>query len=119
MTFPLYLVSLPLLDTRQIIYPLMYDQTLSWLDLLRRFVCVSLPLPRVKEFGISPSDIPFSQQQGGGGGSRAELSPTNTYEYDDFPTSPTRSLLSTTSTSYHPVPVVCSASHFTPGRGYP
>uniref|UniRef100_A0A8C8JYN9 Kinesin-like protein n=1 Tax=Oncorhynchus tshawytscha TaxID=74940 RepID=A0A8C8JYN9_ONCTS len=45
---------------------------------------------RVKEFGISPSDIPFSQQQGGGGGSRAELSPTNTYEYDDFPTSPTR-----------------------------
>ncbi|CAB1318016.1 unnamed protein product [Coregonus sp. 'balchen'] len=50
---------------------------------------------RVKEFGISPSDIPFSQQQGGGGGSRAELSPTNTYEYDDFPTSPTRSLLST------------------------
>uniref|UniRef100_A0A6Q2ZLS6 Kinesin-like protein n=1 Tax=Esox lucius TaxID=8010 RepID=A0A6Q2ZLS6_ESOLU len=45
---------------------------------------------RVKEFGISPSDIPFSQQQGGGGGGRAELSPTNTYEYDDFPTSPTR-----------------------------
>ncbi|CAB1352199.1 unnamed protein product [Coregonus sp. 'balchen'] len=44
---------------------------------------------RVKEFGISPSDIPFSQQQGGGGGGRAELSPTNTYEYDDFPTSPT------------------------------
>uniref|UniRef100_A0A674ACY6 Kinesin-like protein n=1 Tax=Salmo trutta TaxID=8032 RepID=A0A674ACY6_SALTR len=41
---------------------------------------------RVKEFGISPSDIPFSQQQGGGGGGRAELSPTNTYEYDDFPT---------------------------------
>ncbi|XP_036435311.1 kinesin-like protein KIF2A isoform X2 [Colossoma macropomum] len=31
---------------------------------------------RVKEFGISPSDIPFSQ----GGGSRSELSPT--YEYD-------------------------------------
>ncbi|XP_029501514.1 kinesin-like protein KIF2A isoform X2 [Oncorhynchus nerka] len=45
---------------------------------------------RVKEFGISPSDIPFSQQQGGGGGGRAELSPTNTYEYDDFPNSPTR-----------------------------
>uniref|UniRef100_A0A8C7NZ64 Kinesin-like protein n=1 Tax=Oncorhynchus mykiss TaxID=8022 RepID=A0A8C7NZ64_ONCMY len=42
------------------------------------------------EFGISPSDIPFSQQQGGGGGGRAELSPTNTYEYDDFPNSPTR-----------------------------
>uniref|UniRef100_A0A8C8MAU8 Kinesin-like protein n=1 Tax=Oncorhynchus tshawytscha TaxID=74940 RepID=A0A8C8MAU8_ONCTS len=71
---------------------------------------------RVKEFGISPSDIPFSQQQGGGGGGRAELSPTNTYEYDDFPNSPTRSLLSTTSTSYHHVPVL---SHFTPGRGYP
>uniref|UniRef100_A0A096LYP6 Kinesin-like protein n=1 Tax=Poecilia formosa TaxID=48698 RepID=A0A096LYP6_POEFO len=33
---------------------------------------------RVKEFGISPSDIPFSQ--GGGGGGRSELSPT--YEYD-------------------------------------
>uniref|UniRef100_A0A4W6C1Z6 Kinesin-like protein n=1 Tax=Lates calcarifer TaxID=8187 RepID=A0A4W6C1Z6_LATCA len=33
---------------------------------------------RVKEFGISPSDIPFSQS--GGGGGRSELSPT--YEYD-------------------------------------
>ncbi|KAG9342594.1 hypothetical protein JZ751_016028 [Albula glossodonta] len=39
---------------------------------------------RVKEFGISPSDIPFSQ----GGGSRSELSPS--YEYDDFSTSPNR-----------------------------
>ncbi|KAG7476590.1 hypothetical protein MATL_G00084570 [Megalops atlanticus] len=39
---------------------------------------------RVKEFGISPSDIPFSQS----GGSRSELSPT--YEYDDFVTSPSR-----------------------------
>ncbi|XP_066567523.1 kinesin-like protein KIF2A isoform X1 [Amia ocellicauda] len=39
---------------------------------------------RVKEFGISPSDIPFSQ----GSGSRSELSPT--YEYDDFSTSPSR-----------------------------
>ncbi|XP_015223446.2 kinesin-like protein KIF2A isoform X1 [Lepisosteus oculatus] len=39
---------------------------------------------RVKEFGISPSDIPFSQ----GGGSRSELSPA--YEYDDFSTSPSR-----------------------------
>uniref|UniRef100_A0A4W5L0Y1 Kinesin-like protein n=1 Tax=Hucho hucho TaxID=62062 RepID=A0A4W5L0Y1_9TELE len=39
---------------------------------------------RVKEFGISPSDIPFSQ----GGGSCSELSPT--YEYDDFATSPCR-----------------------------
>ncbi|XP_042621516.1 kinesin-like protein KIF2A isoform X1 [Cyprinus carpio] len=39
---------------------------------------------RVKEFGISPSDIPFSQ----GGGGRSELSPT--YEYDDFATSPSR-----------------------------
>uniref|UniRef100_A0A8D0AL15 Kinesin-like protein n=1 Tax=Sander lucioperca TaxID=283035 RepID=A0A8D0AL15_SANLU len=37
---------------------------------------------RVKEFGISPSDIPFSQS--GGGGSRSELSPT--YEYDRFTT---------------------------------
>ncbi|TKS85009.1 Kinesin-like protein KIF2A [Collichthys lucidus] len=35
---------------------------------------------RVKEFGISPSDIPFSQS--GGGGGRSELSPT--YEYDRF-----------------------------------
>ncbi|XP_051973344.1 kinesin-like protein KIF2A isoform X1 [Xyrauchen texanus] len=39
---------------------------------------------RVKEFGISPSDIPFSQGCGG----RSELSPT--YEYDDFDTSPSR-----------------------------
>ncbi|CAB1322072.1 unnamed protein product [Coregonus sp. 'balchen'] len=39
---------------------------------------------RVKEFGISPSDIPFSQ----GGGSCSELSPT--YEYDDFATFPCR-----------------------------
>ncbi|KAG5835092.1 hypothetical protein ANANG_G00268460 [Anguilla anguilla] len=43
---------------------------------------------RVKEFGISPSDIPFSQS-GGGGGGRSELSPT--YEYEDFSTSPSRS----------------------------
>ncbi|XP_047197111.1 kinesin-like protein KIF2A isoform X5 [Hippoglossus stenolepis] len=43
---------------------------------------------RVKEFGISPSDIPFSQ---GGQGSRSDLSPTNTFEYDDFAaTSPSR-----------------------------
>ncbi|CAL8318283.1 unnamed protein product [Lota lota] len=35
---------------------------------------------RVKEFGISPSDIPFSQS--GGGGGRSELSPT--YEYGDL-----------------------------------
>ncbi|GAA6107747.1 kinesin-like protein KIF2A isoform X9 [Tachysurus ichikawai] len=39
---------------------------------------------RVKEFGISPSDIPFSQ----GGSGRSELSPT--YEYDDFASSPSR-----------------------------
>nr|XP_023417684.1 kinesin-like protein KIF2A [Cavia porcellus] len=39
---------------------------------------------RVKEFGISPSDIPFSQ----GGGSRPDLSPS--YEYDDFSPSITR-----------------------------
>ncbi|XP_051866398.1 kinesin-like protein KIF2A isoform X2 [Pristis pectinata] len=40
---------------------------------------------RVKEFGISPSDIPFQQ----GGGSRPDLSPTY-LDYDDFPPSPTR-----------------------------
>ncbi|XP_030632562.1 kinesin-like protein KIF2A isoform X3 [Chanos chanos] len=39
---------------------------------------------RVKEFGISPSDIPFSQ----GGGNRSELSPT--YEYDDCLSPPRR-----------------------------
>ncbi|KAI5624401.1 kinesin-like protein KIF2A isoform X1 [Silurus asotus] len=39
---------------------------------------------RVKEFGISPSDIPFSQ----GGSGRSELSPT--YEYDDFASSSSR-----------------------------
>ena len=42
---------------------------------------------RVKEFGISPSDIPFSQ----GSGSRPDLSPS--YEYDDFSPSITRSTL--------------------------
>ncbi|XP_038126890.1 kinesin-like protein KIF2A isoform X1 [Cyprinodon tularosa] len=43
---------------------------------------------RVKEFGISPSDIPFSQ---GGQGNRPEHSPTNTFEFDDFvATSPSR-----------------------------
>ncbi|XP_069034324.1 kinesin-like protein KIF2A isoform X1 [Embiotoca jacksoni] len=43
---------------------------------------------RVKEFGISPSDIPFSQS---GQGSRSDNSPTNTFEYDDFAaTSPSR-----------------------------
>ncbi|KAM7018373.1 kinesin-like protein KIF2A isoform 2-T2 [Tautogolabrus adspersus] len=43
---------------------------------------------RVKEFGISPSDIPFSQ---GGQGSRPDHSPTNTFEFDDFAdTSPSR-----------------------------
>uniref|UniRef100_A0A672HM94 Kinesin-like protein n=1 Tax=Salarias fasciatus TaxID=181472 RepID=A0A672HM94_SALFA len=42
----------------------------------------------MKEFGISPSDIPFSQ---GGQGSRPDHSPTNTFEYDDFAeTSPCR-----------------------------
>ncbi|XP_053557291.1 kinesin-like protein KIF2A isoform X1 [Bombina bombina] len=39
---------------------------------------------RVKEFGISPSDIPFSQ----GSGSRSDLSPS--YEYDDFSPTLTR-----------------------------
>uniref|UniRef100_A0A1A7Z1E2 Kinesin-like protein n=2 Tax=Clupeocephala TaxID=186625 RepID=A0A1A7Z1E2_9TELE len=43
---------------------------------------------RVKEFGISPSDIPFSQGSQGG---RPEHSPTNTFEYDEFAaTSPSR-----------------------------
>ncbi len=60
---------------------------------------VCRPVFRVKEFGISPSDIPFSQ----GGGGRSELSPT--YEYDDFATSPSRSIRS------HPFPV-SSLSHF-------
>ena len=44
------------------------------------FVSLSRHVSRVKEFGISPSDIPFSQS--GGGGGRSELSPT--YEYDHF-----------------------------------
>ncbi|TDH02355.1 hypothetical protein EPR50_G00172040 [Perca flavescens] len=39
---------------------------------------------RVKEFGISPSDIPFSQS--GGGGSRSELSPT--YEVKELTVDP-------------------------------
>ncbi|XP_009994615.1 PREDICTED: kinesin-like protein KIF2A isoform X2 [Chaetura pelagica] len=39
---------------------------------------------RVKEFGISPSDIPFSQ----GSGSRSDHSPS--YEYDDFSSSVAR-----------------------------
>uniref|UniRef100_A0A8C5MQG4 Kinesin-like protein n=1 Tax=Leptobrachium leishanense TaxID=445787 RepID=A0A8C5MQG4_9ANUR len=39
---------------------------------------------RVKEFGISPSDIPFSQSSG----SRSDLSPS--YEYDDFSPTLTR-----------------------------
>ncbi len=60
---------------------------------------VCRPVFRVKEFGISPSDIPFSQ----GGGGRSELSPTD--EYDDFATSPSRSIRS------HPFPV-SSLSHF-------
>lgn len=60
---------------------------------------VCRPVFRVKEFGISPSDIPFSQ----GGSGRSELSPT--YEYDDFATSPSRSIRS------HPFPV-SSLSHF-------
>ncbi|TKS84982.1 Kinesin-like protein KIF2A [Collichthys lucidus] len=46
---------------------------------------------RVKEFGISPSDIPFSQS--GGGGGRSELSPT--YEYDRFTLTSPRQLLKT------------------------
>lgn len=57
-----------------------------------------MPLCRVKEFGISPSDIPFSQ---GSQGSRPDHSPTNTFEYDDFAaTSPSRSSTSQ-STAMH------------------
>uniref|UniRef100_A0A4W4FET6 Kinesin-like protein n=1 Tax=Electrophorus electricus TaxID=8005 RepID=A0A4W4FET6_ELEEL len=44
------------------------------------FSCFSFGCSRVKEFGISPSDIPFSQ----GAGSRSDLSPA--YEYE--PTRP-------------------------------
>ncbi|XP_072288492.1 kinesin-like protein KIF2A isoform X2 [Eucyclogobius newberryi] len=40
---------------------------------------------RVKEFGISPSDIPFSQ---GGQGNRPDLSPTNTYEVKELTVDP-------------------------------
>ncbi|KAF7646160.1 hypothetical protein LDENG_00192070, partial [Lucifuga dentata] len=40
---------------------------------------------RVKEFGISPSDIPFSHGRSGGG--RSELSPT--YEVKELPVDPT------------------------------
>ncbi|XP_067339681.1 kinesin-like protein KIF2A isoform X2 [Channa argus] len=43
---------------------------------------------RVKEFGISPSDIPFSQS--GGSGSRSDLSPT--YERKRFPLSSSLSM---------------------------
>ncbi|XP_014857636.1 PREDICTED: kinesin-like protein KIF2A [Poecilia mexicana] len=43
---------------------------------------------RVKEFGISPSDIPFSQ--GGGGGGRSELSPT--YEMKQLAVDPAAAL---------------------------
>ncbi|XP_007570888.1 kinesin-like protein KIF2A [Poecilia formosa] len=43
---------------------------------------------RVKEFGISPSDIPFSQ--GGGGGGRSELSPT--YEMKQLVVDPAAAL---------------------------
>ncbi|XP_014913561.1 kinesin-like protein KIF2A [Poecilia latipinna] len=43
---------------------------------------------RVKEFGISPSDIPFSQ--GGGGGGRLELSPT--YEMKQLVVDPAAAL---------------------------
>lgn len=55
---------------------------LSWLAVLFSlclavFLCSVLTVFRVKEFGISPSDIPFSQ----GGGSRSEPSPTYEYEH--------------------------------------
>ncbi|XP_030598177.1 kinesin-like protein KIF2A isoform X1 [Archocentrus centrarchus] len=44
---------------------------------------------RVKEFGISPSDIPFSQS--GGGGGRSELSPT--YEVKELTVDPAASMM--------------------------
>ncbi|XP_060917528.1 kinesin-like protein KIF2A isoform X1 [Labrus mixtus] len=43
---------------------------------------------RVKEFGISPSDIPFSQS--GGGGGRSELSPT--FEVKELTVDPTAAM---------------------------
>ncbi|XP_040013417.1 kinesin-like protein KIF2A isoform X2 [Xiphias gladius] len=43
---------------------------------------------RVKEFGISPSDIPFSQS--GGGGGRSELSPT--YEVKELTVDPSAAM---------------------------
>lgn len=61
----------------------MNQECLCWKSLCLTAVCH--PVFRVKEFGISPSDIPFSQ----GGGGRSELSPT--YEYEDFASSPSRS----------------------------
>lgn len=66
------------------------DSCLTSLRLLLCFLhLLSVPPCRVKEFGISPSDIPFSQ---GSQGSRPDHSPTNTFEYDDFAaTSPSRS----------------------------
>ncbi|XP_039470277.1 kinesin-like protein KIF2A isoform X3 [Oreochromis aureus] len=44
---------------------------------------------RVKEFGISPSDIPFSQS--GGGGGRSELSPT--YEVKELTVDPAAAMM--------------------------
>lgn len=66
------------------------DSCVTSLHLLLCFLHLLSVLPcRVKEFGISPSDIPFSQ---GSQGSRPDHSPTNTFEYDDFAaTSPSRS----------------------------
>uniref|UniRef100_A0A8C5I8Q4 Kinesin-like protein n=1 Tax=Gouania willdenowi TaxID=441366 RepID=A0A8C5I8Q4_GOUWI len=57
------------------------------LNTLRYAVLIDFGLI-LKEFGISPSDIPFFQ---GGQGSCPDHSPTNTLEYDDFAaTSPSR-----------------------------
>ncbi|KAJ7424124.1 kinesin-like protein KIF2A [Pitangus sulphuratus] len=63
---------------------------------------------RVKEFGISPSDIPFSQ----GSGSRSDLSPS--YEYDDFSSSITRvkELMVDPSASEE----ICPIIHHTPNQ---
>lgn len=93
-----------------------YSLSLTLVSLLFVSCCflhlLSVPPRRVKEFGISPSDIPFSQ---GSQGSRPDHSPTNTFEYDDFAaTSPSRSnasseiLVTNLSPSVHVLPASMS-----------
>ena len=67
-------------------------------------VSLSRHVSRVKEFGISPSDIPFSQS--GGGGGRSELSPT--YEYDHF----IQHLTTTITTHFFPLITFCCFPSF-------